>query len=385
MTASNPYISRTLALQITQYLKKNKVLLLLGTRRVGKTHLTDHIKTIFSGKIVWLHGEDSATHDLLVNRNIEMYKNIVSKVDLLIIDEAQVIPEIGKILKLFIDHNPHLCILASGSSSFDLLNKSGEPLTGRSQSFFLYPFSIQELLAVESFAKLNQTLDEHLVFGSYPELYLTPGYAAKENYLKQLIQGYLLKDILSFNGIKESDKILKLLKLIAYQIGSEVSYLELGQQLGMSKNTVEHYLDLLSKVFIVFKLSSYSSNLRKEVSKGNKWYFYDNGVRNAIIQDFRLAHQRQDMGALWENFAIAERIKYHRNNNIYKDYYFWRTYDQQEVDFLEIANGEIQAYECKYQEPKRIKTPVFFAKSYPQASFGCIHKYNLISWVTGKE
>lgn len=373
---------RTVALSIQNFLKRNKVLLLFGTRRVGKTHLTQYIEQQYKGRLLWLYGEDGKTHDLLVERSIVNYQNIVAGIDLLIIDEAQAIPEIGKILKLFIDHNPKLCILATGSSSFDLLNKSGEPLTGRSQSYYLYPLSTLELSQHQNYVQLHQSLDERLVFGNYPETCLTKGFSAKENYLKQLIQGYLLKDILSFNGIKESDKILKLLKLIAYQVGSEVSYQELGQQLGMSKNTVEHYLDLLSKVFIVFKLSSYSSNLRKEVSKGNKWYFWDNGVRNALIQDFRLAHERQDVGILWENYTISERIKYIRNQGLYHDFYFWRTYDQQEVDLLEINNEKMEAFELKYREPKKVKTPVFFQKSYPKTPFTCIHSHNFVPWVT---
>ncbi len=370
---------RTLGDHILKFIGQNKVLLLFGTRRVGKTILTQQIESKVKGEIIWMHGEDQDVHDQLQKRSIANYQKLFGNARLLIIDEAQAIPEIGQILKVIIDHNPDLTILATGSSSFDLLNKSGEPLTGRQHVFYLYPFTEKELHKNPVISKQN--LDERLIFGSYPEVVKLKTFDEKAHYLQSLIQSYLLRDILSFDGIKNSDKILKLLRLVAYQTGNEVSYTELGQQLGMSKNTIEHYLDLLSKVFIIYKLPSYSTNLRKEISKGSKWYFYDNGIRNAIINDFRLLNLRQDVGSLWESYALSERIKKNSNQSKTVHYYFWRTYDQQEVDFIEIENGEMRAFEFKYTEPKRIKVPVFYASSYPQSSFEVIHQNNYLDWI----
>ncbi len=375
-------VKRRIEKQVDQLLGKNKVLLILGTRRVGKTFLINAIQQKYKNPVVVLNGEDFEVQELLKKRTSANYKKIIGSAGLLILDEAQVIPEIGKILKFMIDSIPHLTILATGSSSFDLLNKAGEPLTGRQIQFNLYPLAQLELKESESYLETVQNLEERLVYGSYPELLQLNAYTEKSNYLQQLIQSYLLKDILAFEGIRQSDKIIRLLRLIAYQVGSEVSYNELAGQLGISKNTVENYLDLLSKVFIIYRLSAYSTNQRKEVSKSSKWYFFDNGIRNAIINDFRLPDLRNDIGILWENYIISERIK--RNSYLKENaqFHFWRNYNQQEVDLIEIKEGKIYAYEFKYSPDKKVKVPAGFAKAYPNATFEKISRDNYLDWIT---
>jgi len=359
---------------------QNKVLLLFGTRRVGKTHLVKSIENKTNFPFLHLNAEDADTARILENRSIANYKRLLGNNRLLVIDEAQVIPEIGKILKLMIDEFEDLTIIATGSSAFDLSNQTGEPLTGRSYTYYLYPIAQAELASQENALLTIQNLDERLVFGSYPELFSISSLEEKATYLKDLIYSYLLKDILMFENIQNSAKIFDLLKLIAYQTGSEVSIEELGRQLGISKNTVERYLDLLSKVQILFKLSGYSSNLRKEITTSSKWYFFDNGIRNAIINDFRLPALRQDMGLLWESYCIYERMKVNHYANTGAEYYFWRTYDQQEIDLIEKKGDQINAFEFKYGT-KKSKIPAFFSKNYQQATYTQIDRENYLDFV----
>ncbi len=375
-------VKRAIESQLENLLDNNKVLLVLGTRRVGKTFLINVIHKNYKNPVVILNGEDFDVQELLKKRTAANYKRIIGSAKLLILDEAQVIPEIGKILKFMIDSISGLTILATGSSSFDLLNKAGEPLTGRQIQFNLHPLSQLELQETETYLETVQNLEERLIYGSYPELLQLNTYNEKSDYLQQLIQSYLLKDILAFEGIRQSDKIIRLLRLIAYQIGSEVSYNELGGQLGISKNTVENYLDLLSKVFIIYRLPAYSTNQRKEVSKSSKWYFFDNGIRNAIIKDFRLPDLRNDIGTLWENYIISERIK--RNSYLKENvqHYFWRNYNQQEIDLIEIKEGKTYAYEVKNSPGKKVKIPAAFVAAYPKASFEVISRDNYLDWVT---
>lgn len=376
-------LTRIIEKRLKSLIGKNKVLLILGTRRVGKTVLINKIIKEYNKQVVLLNGEDMATQEILQQRTAANYKRIAGDAQLLVIDEAQAIPETGKVLKLMIDSLPDLTIIATGSSSFDLLNKAGEPLTGRKIQFQLYPVAQLELESRENFVETRQHLEERLVFGSYPEMLQLPSYREKEEYLQELVQSYLLKDILAFEGIRQSNKIMKLLRLIAFQTGSEVSYNELGNQLGISKNTVESYLDLLSKVFLIYRLPAYSTNQRKEISKGSKWYFADNGIRNAIANDLRLLNLRQDTGSLWENYLLSERIK--RNSYLHEhvQYFFWRNYDQQEVDFIELKQGKLYAYEFKYNNNKRVKIPAAFSAAYPEVLFECITKDNYLDWITG--
>jgi len=372
---------RKIERQIEDKIGKNKVLLIMGTRRVGKTVLIQEIKTKFNGESLLLNAEDFDVQEILKNRTVANYKKLIGKATLLILDEAQVIDEIGAILKLMIDSMPGLTIIATGSSSFDLLNKAGDPLTGRQYQFHLYPLAQLEIGEDENYAETVQHLDERLIFGSYPEVFQFSTYQEKSVYLQQLVQSYLLKDILAYEGIRNSDKIIRLLRLIAFQTGREVSYTELGTQLGMSKNTVENYLDLLSRVFIIHRLPAYSTNPRKEISKGSKWYFYDNGIRNAIINDFRLPALRNDMGSLWENYLLAERIKKNAYQEKNVQYYFWRNYNQQEVDLIELTNGEINGFEFKYTTDKKTKVPPAFSAFYKDASYTVISKSNYLDWI----
>jgi predicted AAA+ superfamily ATPase len=373
-------ISRYLKSTILQKIGKNKAILLFGTRRVGKTWLIEQITAEAKIEYLFLNGEDQDIQTLLAVRTAANYKRILGKSKLLVIDEAQVIPEIGKILKLLIDSFKDLTIIASGSSAFDLSNQTGEPLTGRSITYYLYPIAQLELAQNENGLQTAQNLEERLIFGSYPEIFQLETLAEKAQYLTELVKSYLLKDILIYENIQNSSKLFDLLKLIALQIGSEVSIDELSRSLGISKNTVDRYLDLLSKVFIIYKVSGYSNNLRKEVTKSSKWYFYDNGIRNAIINDFRLLPIRNDQGLLWENYGFSERIKKTSYEQQGAHYYFWRTYDQQEIDLIETKNGEMAAIDFKWGNQKK-KIPGFFAKNYPDASFSVINKENYLDFI----
>lgn len=370
-------ITRILQAEIESRMQAGKVMLLFGARRVGKTILIRAIADKFNGKKLFLNGEDATTHALLHDKTIANYSFLLNGIDLLIIDEAQNIPDIGAKLKLIVDELPSLHIIASGSSSFDLLNLTGEPLVGRSKTFHLFPFSQQEMLQVEAGVEIYQNIEQKMIFGTYPQL-LNLNPTEKQEYLLDLVNGYLLKDILAIDGLRSSNKMQDLLRLIAFQTRHLVSYDELGRQLGLSKNTVEKYLDLLSKVFIIYRLNAYSGNLRKEISKSGKWYFYDNGIRNALINNFSPLSVRTDVGQLWESFVISERIKKKYFNLLPVNHYFWRTYDQQEIDLLEIQNQEINAFECKWSA-KASKVPVAFQKLYPQAVFTEINRENFIT------
>jgi predicted AAA+ superfamily ATPase len=374
-------VPRLLQAELEANIGKNKVLLVMGTRRVGKTFLLKTIEKKLDRQIIKLNGEDLDAQETLQNLREANYRRIIGDANLVFIDEAQAIPEIGKVLKLMIDSFSELTIIATGSSSFDLLNKAGEPLTGRKISFHLYPLAQAELSKIESPLETQQYLEERLILGSYPELLQLNTFKEKSEYLLDLIQSYLLKDILSFEGIRQPDKVMRLLRLIAYQVGSEVSYNELGTQLGISKNTVESYLDLLSKVFIIYRLPAYSTNPRKEISKGSKWYFFDNGIRNAVINDFKLLTLRNDIGSLWENYLISERIKRNEYRRENVEYYFWRGYNQQEVDLIEFQNGTLSAFEFKYSSNKKFKIPSAFKEAYPEASFKQISRDSYLDWI----
>ncbi|MGZ9677226.1 ATP-binding protein [Flavobacterium sp. GNP001] len=360
----------------------NKVLILLGARRVGKTaFIKNYLATIPKEDYLHLNGEDIQDADLLKERSVANYKRLLNKVKLLVIDEAQNIPDIGLILKLIVDSIDDIKVIATGSSVFDLSNKLGEPLVGRKNTIYLFPLAQMEFANYENFKETTQKLEERLLFGSYPELEQYPEWEEKINYLKEIVNSYLLKDILVYEGIKQSNKILDLLKLIAFQIGQEVSLQELARQLGISKNTVESYLDLLSKVFVIYKVPGFSKNLRKEVTKSNRWYFYDNGIRNAIIANFSRLDSRTDVGALWENYLASERIKNQNYTQKTVSNYFWRTYDQQELDWLEEENGILKGYEFKWNENRKAKIPTAFAKAYPEASFEVINKQNYLDFI----
>jgi len=371
---------RNLQQKITKSLKPNKVVMIFGARRVGKTILMSQIAEQFKGRKLIMNGEDYDTLRLLENRSISNYRNLLDGVELLIIDEAQHIPEIGAKLKLMVDEIKGIRVMVSGSSSFDLFNKSGEPLVGRHVPFHLTAFSQAEISQTENRLQTQQNLETRLIYGSYPDVVLMNSNEQRKEYLKNIINSYLLKDILMVDGIKNASKMSELLQLVALQIGGEVSYEELGRRLGMSKNTVEKYLDLLSKTFVIFKLGAFSRHLRKEITKAGKWYFYDVGIRNALISAFNSLPMRQDVGALWENYLISERVKKNLNQNSDKNIYFWRTYDGQEIDLVEVNGDEIAAFELKWGD-KQPKIPVAFSQSYPQADFQVINRSNYLEFV----
>jgi predicted AAA+ superfamily ATPase len=376
-------IERDLLRKIENSLKPNKVIMIFGSRRIGKTILMKQIISQFQGKSLLLNGEDYDALALLENRSISNYRNLLSDIDLLAIDEAQHIPSIGAKLKLMVDEIPGIRIIVSGSSSFDLFNKSGEPLVGRSSVFHLTAFSQNEISQIENRLQTKQNLENRLIYGSYPDVVLMNSNEERKEYLKNIVDAYLLKDILMIDGIKNASKMKELLQLIAWQTGSEVSYDELGRKIGMSKNTVEKYLDLLSKTFVIYRLGAFSRNLRKEVSKAGKWYFYDNGIRNALIGAYSSLSVRQDVGALWENYLIGERVKGNLNESRNKNFYFWRTYDNQEIDLIEVEGDTISAFEIKWGN-KLPKSPLLFSTTYPQAEYHAVNKNNYLSFVLGK-
>ena len=374
------YLVRELSNLILKKLQPNKVVILSGARRVGKTMLVKEILANVNEPILMLNGDDINVHDKLSKRSIENYKQILGTYKLLYIDEAQKIPEIGLKLKLMIDEIEGLRIIISGSSSFDINKNAGEPLTGRKYTFTLYTLSENEYTQVENNINKMDKIRERLIFGNYPELLQLPDRQDKVDYLNEMISSYLLKDILVYEHIKNSQKIFNLLRLIAFQIGGEVSLQELGIQLGISKNTVEKYLDLLSKVFILHKVEGFSRNLRKEITKNSRWYFLDNGIRNAVIANFNPLQARNDIGALWENYMISERLKYQEYRRISSNNYFWRTYEQQEIDWVEERDGSLFGYEFKWKEEK-VKIPTQWKSAYPDASFELININNFSEWL----
>jgi predicted AAA+ superfamily ATPase len=374
-------IPRLLDKKIEADLGKQKVILLYGTRRTGKTTIIENIAARHHENVLLLQGEDMQVAALLQQRTVANYNSLTKGKRIVIIDEAQAIPEIGKILKLMIDNVKGITIIATGSSSFDLVYRTGEPLVGRNMVHYLYPIAQVELSALEDKLTTLRNLEQRLIYGGYPELWHLTSQQEQENYLRQMVNSYLLKDLLSIENVKGADVLFKLLQLLAWQIGSQVSTSELGNTLQLNKITIERYLDLLSKVFIIFPLHGYSNNLRKEVSKSKKWYFYDNGIRNALINNFSPLQSRNDIGQLWEQYILSERMKRNSYRDYQPQYFFWRTYDGQEIDLLELDNKQhLQAFECKWQNQK-VKIPMAFAKAYPNASFTAVHQENYLDWI----
>ena len=363
-------------------LRPNKVVLLIGPRRVGKTvFIKSFLDSLPKEKCLVLNGDDVLDVALLKERSVPNYQRLLDGKEYLIIDEAQHIPDIGMILKLIVDAIDGIKVVASGSSAFDLYHQVGEPMVGRKSTLYLYPLAQMEIGKQEDFRSTVAKREERLIFGSYPEMEQYPDWKDKIAYLNEVMNDYLLKDILIYDGLRSSDKLFSLLKLIAFQVGKEVSLDEIGRQLGMSKNTVERYLDLLSKVFVVYKVGGFSKNLRKEVSKSSRWYFYDNGIRNAIIQNFHKLDMRMDVGELWENYLASERLKYQSYHQLLYNNYFWRTYDQQELDWVEEEGDLLRGVEFKYKLSKKVKPPAAWTKAYPNADFQVIHQDNYLDWI----
>ena len=377
------YLSRALEMPLREQLNSHQVLILLGARRVGKTVLLQQLGQAFDGPTLFLNGEDLITVDLLTDRRMSAYRSWLGSTRLLLLDEAQAVPEVGRALKLLIDSFPELTILATGSSAFELSNRTGEPLVGRQRVYPLFPLAQLELSAVENGLQTRQNLEDRLIYGSYPDVVRLPSAFERTRYLSDMAGSYLLKDILAYEQVRNSHKMLQLLRLVAYQVGQEVSYDELGKQLGLDRGTVMRYLDLFAKVFVLFRLGGYSGNLRKEIVKSSKWYFLDNGLRNALINNFAPLSQRTDVGQLWENYLVSERLKRNAYRQSGMNVYFWRTYDQQELDWLEEKDGVLNAFEFKWNPARSVKTPTAFAQAYPEATVRVVNREDYLEFVGG--
>lgn len=360
----------------------NKVVLVYGPRRTGKTTLLEHFIQGLHEPHHLLNGDDFFIQQALSSQSIDKLKNFVGQKKWLIIDEAQKIPEIGLNLKLIVDHVLDIRVIVTGSSSFDLAAQTGEPLTGRKWTLRLFSLAQMELGQKENTAETAARLENRLIYGSYPEVVLCEDDQIRQRYLKEIISSYLYKDILELEGLRHSDKLVRLLQLLAFQIGKEVSFTELGTQLGLSKNTVDRYLDLLEKAFVIYKLRGFSRNLRKEVSKNPRYYFYDIGIRNALIQNFNPLNLRDDAGAIWENYLVMERLKKQEYTGMSCANYFWRTYDKKEVDWIEEREGRLFAYEFKWNPSAKIAPPKDFIKAYPDARFELITPKNYLEFIT---
>ncbi len=378
-------IERALLAILQSKIEAGKVVVLLGARRVGKTALLKRFLQDFEeADFLFLNGEDQNTVDVLATNSAANYARLLGTKILLVIDEAQKVPEIGSKLKLIVDSFPNVKVIATGSSVFDLTQKMAEPLVGRQKQLRLFPIAQSEFKNHENLIETQANLEKRLIFGAYPELERIEDWDEKANYLEGIVNDYLLRDILAFNNIRKADKIVDLLRLIALQIGKEVSVDELANSLkGISRNTVETYLDLLEKVFVIYKVNGFSRNLRKEVTKSSRWYFYDNGIRNAVIRNYASLNLRADKGELWENYVMAERLKHNAYTQRRVNTYFWRTYDQQEIDLVEEENTQLRAFEMKWNTQKMPKAPVGWIKSYPESTFEIINPQNYLDFIGG--
>lgn len=375
------YIPQKQLENLKKLISPNKVLVIYGPRRCGKTTLINKFLEHINQDYLFVSGEDITIQKYLSSQSINQLKDFIGKDKLLVIDEAQKITDIGLNLKLIVDHIKDIQIVATGSSAFDLAKHIGEPLTGRKYTIKLFPLAQMEISQIEKKFETEANLENRLIFGSYPEIVTSMDNQARQRYLKEIVSSYLYKDILEMDGIRHSAKIINLLQLLAFQIGKEVSLNELGRQLSMSKNTVERYLDLLEKVFVVYKLTGFSRNLRKEISKSSRYYFYDNGIRNALINNFNSLNMRDDIGALWENYIISERIKKQEYSQIFSNNYFWRTYDQKEIDLIEERDGILCGYEIKWGT-KKVKPPKDWLETYKNAKFEVINKDNYLEFIS---
>lgn len=366
---------------LNELIQKQKVLLVYGPRRAGKTTLLNDflLKTKLKYKLD--SGDNIRTQRILSSQDFKEILEYASGYELLAIDEAQQIPNIGMGLKILVDQMPDLTIIATGSSSFDLAQKIGEPLTGRKKTVILYPLSQKELLDKYNQSELKEKLEDFLIFGSYPEVINAKSRAKKIEILGELVNSYLLKDILSLERIKSSQQLLDLLKLIAFQIGGEVSLNELATQIKLDVKTVGRYLDILEKSFVIKRMGGFGRNLRKEVVSKAKYYFLDNGIRNATIVQFNKLTDRDDLGALFENFILAEKLKNNTCQGQTQPLYFWRTYDGQEIDLVEEVNGRLNGFEFKWSDKKEKKEPKDWKKNYGNATYQVINKKNYLDFL----
>ena len=375
------YLARTIEKQIHELLWQGRILILYGPRRSGKTTL---VKQIISQaeSAKYLLCERPDINDTLKSQNLDQILRLFADSKLVVLDEAQSVKDIGRVLKLLIDLHPEIQIIATGSSSLDLANEVVEPLTGRKFELYLYPFSVKEIADSGAQVSLISELENLIIYGGYPAVRLATK-QTKKLVIDELAKSYLFKDILAYQDVRNSDVLYKLLQMLAFQIGSEVSVLELSNGLGIAKDTVERYIDLLEQTFVIHRLTPFSRNLRKELKKMRKIYFHDLGIRNALIGNFNQLDLRYDKGALWENFLINERLKHQRNNEmILPNRYFWRTYDQKEIDLVEQRDGKISGYEFKWSPQKKHKPPADFLNAYENSNYELITPENYLDFVT---
>jgi predicted AAA+ superfamily ATPase len=375
-------ITRFITDQLFDDLKPNHVTALFGARRTGKTWLMNQIiNRLNKEETMLVQGDDLDMVDLFSSQRLSVLKSAVKGYSWLFIDEAQKIPNIGNSLKLIVDTIPNLAVFITGSSALDLSEKKAEPLTGRSNYFYLYPFTQSELS--ESVIEANQLLSDKMVYGLYPQVYLAKSQQEKQDILMSIRNGYLLKDILSLDNRKDTVFILNLLRLISFQVGNDLSYNELASSLNVNKKTVQRYLDILEKAYILFPLPGFSRNLRNEISKTPRYFFWDNGIRNIIINNLNPINQRDDVGKLWENYCISERMKMNSYLRYSVSSYFWRTYDQKEIDYVEEKNGKINAFELKYTKGTA-KEPRIFMETYQNSSFNVVNRDNYLDFIADK-
>lgn len=364
-------IFRDLAKNLEEKWNKGKVIVLIGPRQVGKTTLINFI--LKDKDYLFLDGDDNTVADILANANTENLKSIIGNYKYVFIDEVQRIPNIGLKLKIMVDQIKDVQVIVSGSSSLDINNVTQEPLTGRKFEFQMFPVSWQEFENSVGYIKAQQQLEIRLLYGMYPDV--INNFGTEYEILKNLVSSYLYKDILALAGIRKSDVLEKILRALALQVGSEVSYNEIAQLVGVDKNTVNNYIDLLEKSYVVFRLTSFSKNIRNEIKANKKIYFYDNGVLNMLIGNFTTFQLRQDKGALWENFLVSERMKQLSYKQSIAKSYFWRTTTQQEIDYIETNADEVSAYEFKWATNKKVKLPKSFMDAY-NPSFLVVNKDN---------
>ncbi len=367
-------ISRILASEIDQYLFQGKAIILFGSRQVGKTTILRHLLNVSAEEVLRLNCDEADVRELLTNTTSTRLRAVVGNHRIIIIDEAQRIPDIGITLKLFTDQITQVQVIATGSSALELATKTQEPLTGRKYEVMLFPLSFGEMVQHHGLLEEKRLMPHRLVFGYYPEIVTSPSHEKK--LLKLLASSYLYKDVLALGKINKPLLLEKIVKALALQVGSEVSFHEVGQLVGADNQTVERYVDLLEKTFVVFRLPAYSRNVRNEIKKGKKIYFYDNGIRNAIVGDFNLPEHRADQGALWENYLISERWKALTYQEIDAERYFWRTTQQQEIDYLEEQKRALFAYEFKWLTKSKAKFPTSFTNHYPEAETQLITPIN---------
>jgi uncharacterized protein len=373
-------VKRLLEENILAKLNKEKAIILLGPRQVGKTTL---LKALFKNatETIWLNADEIDVQSLFANISAKRLQAIIGNKKIIIIDEAQRIPEIGLRMKLITDQMPEVQLIATGSSAFELSNKLNEPLTGRKWEFKMYPISFQEMVNHHGLLDEMRLLPHRLIYGYYPDVVNHPG--NEKEILKQLSDSYLYKDILLIDQIKKPEALVKLLQALAFQVGSQVSYHELAQVCGLDGKTIEKYMMLLEQSYIIFRLTSFSRNLRNELKKSRKIYFYDNGIRNALIANFNQIENRTDIGALWENYLVSERVKYLAYQQKWVNHWYWRTTEQQEIDYLEEENGKLTAYEFKWNPTAKVSIPNAFKQSYPLAEINILHRENFYEFLVG--